>query len=246
MKHSALITPFFDAVRAELDALNGRSDLDALNALAVQRGALVRFVPPAQDVSAVDYEMTIATTGEIPTRDNAHDFFNALQWLAFPQTKAAINAGHLRHSATIGMRPIARDVLTMIDESGVLVASADETLLTLLRKFKWRELFVDHRADVMTKMRFALIGHGLMERALNPFIGLTGKAVLLNIADDESLDAAAARWIADDTHLASSRMLSPLPLLGIPGWDARNEPPEFYDNTEYFRPGRRDRLDKFA
>lgn len=249
MRHPALATPFFDTVRAELDALakyNGSHDREALNALAAERNTSVRFVPPSSDISAVKYEMTIAASGEIPTRDNAHDFFNALQWLAFPQTKRAINEAHLRHAVTIGRRPVARDVLTMIDESGVLVASADHELLALLREFKWRELFVERRAGVMANMRFALIGHGLMEKSLAPFIGLTGKAILLNIADDESLDAAAARWIADDSHLVSSRMLSPLPLLGIPGWDARNEAPAFYDNVAYFRPGRRDRFDKFA
>ncbi|MBL8522093.1 MAG: DUF3025 domain-containing protein [Betaproteobacteria bacterium] len=249
MKHPAFATPFFDAVRAELDALaehSGSNDRDALNALAAGRSASVRFVAPSIDISAVKYEMTIAATGDIPTRDNAHDFFNALQWLAFPQTKGAINAGHLRHAGGAGVRPVARDVLTMIDESGVIVASADEALLTLLREFKWRELFVERRADVIARMRFALIGHGLMEKALAPFIGLTGKAILLNIADDQSLDAAAARWIADDSHLASSRMLSPLPLLGIPGWDERNENSAFYDNTGYFRTGRRDRTSKSA
>ena len=137
------------------------------------------------------------------------------------------------------VRPVERDVLTMIDESGVIVASADLSLLDLLREFRWQALFVERRAEVMAHMRFALLGHGLMEKALAPFIGLTGKAILLNIRDDESLDAAAAQWIGDNAHLANPRMLAPLPLLGIPGWDARNVAAEFYDNREYFRAGRR-------
>ena len=236
---AALATPFFDAVRRELDQLAGRRDLHALNELAARCGAVSRFVSPLS-ISAVGYEMTIDATGNVPTRDNAHDFFNALQWIAFPQTKAAINAGHLRHLvAATASRPVARDVLTMIDESGVIVASADNSLLELLREFRWHTLFIDRREDAIARMRFALLGHGLMEKALAPFIGLTGKAILLNIEDDEQLDSAACRWIGDDTHLASSRALAPLPLLGIPGWDARNESPEFYDNDEYFRPGRR-------
>ena len=240
---AALASPFFYAVRAELDQLGGRHDLIALNGLAERRGVRTRFVAPPAELSAVEYETAIAATGEVPTRDNAHDFFNALQWLAFPQTKAAINAGHLRHMAPATVpRPVARDVLTMVDESGVMVASADPSLLDLLRDFQWRALFVDRRDDVIARMRFALLGHGLMEKALAPFIGLTGKAILLHVDDDAPLDAAASHWLQDEANLVSSRTLAPLPLLGIPGWDARSECPEFYDDTGYFRPGRRDRV----
>lgn len=240
---AALTAPFFDAVRTELDALGGRSDLTALNELAARRGLRTRFVPPPASLSAIGYEMTIDATGQVPTRDNPHDFFNALQWIASPRTKAAINAGHLRYPAPGGaLRPVARDVLTMIDESGVIVASDDQGLLDLLRGFRWRELFVERRADVLAHMRFSLLGHGLMEKALAPFIGLTGKAILLHVDVDEPLDAAVSRWLADDANLASSRILAPLPLLGIPGWDARNENPAFYENADYFRPGRQVRM----
>ena len=237
---AALSTPYFAAVKCELDRLDGRRDLCALNELAASRGTHTRFVAPPLGISAVGYEMTIGATGEVPTRDNSHDFFNALQWIAFPQTKAAINAGHLRHRCTeTAPRSLARDVLTMVDESGVLVASSDNSLLDLLREFRWRDLFVDRRADVVARMRVAMLGHGLMEKALAPFIGLTGKAILLNMGDEISLDMAAANWLTNDANLASSHSLAPLPLLGIPGWDARNEDPAFYDNREYFRPGRR-------
>ena len=235
-----LATPFFTSVKSELDRLAGRRDRHALNELAASRGIGTRFMPPQFDISGIGYEMAIAATGEVPTRDNTHDFFNALQWIAFPQTKAAINAGHLRHRGTeTAPRSVARDVLTMVDESGVLVASSDNSLLDLLREFRWRDLFVDRRADVVARMRVAMLGHGLMEKALAPFIGLTGKAILLNMGDEISLDMAAANWLTNDANLASSHSLAPLPLLGIPGWDARNEDPAFYDNREYFRPGRR-------
>ena len=32
--------------------------------------------------------------------------------------------------------------------------------------------------------------------------------------------------------------LAPLPVLGVPGWWAANEAASFYDNRDYFRPGR--------
>ena len=240
MRHAAFATPYFDAVRSELAALNGRCELTDLNAIAIERGLGVRFVPARSDMSGMSYEITIDATGEVSTRNNAHDFFNALQWLAFPRMKSAINAAHLRHQVSRGrLRSVQRDSLTMFDESGVLVASEDASLLALLREFRWKSLFIDRRADVIAAMRFALVGHGLMERSLAPFIGLTGKAILLHVSGNDSLDAAAAAWIENNVNLASSRNLAPLPLLGIPGWDAQNESATFYDNVEYFRPGRR-------
>ena len=239
--HAGLATPFFDAVRTELAVLDVGDKLAALNVIAAERGLRARFVPPRSDLSGTDYEIAIDATSKVPTRDNPHDLFNALQWLAFPRMKAAINAGHLRHRALLSARrSVPRDVLTMIDESGVLVASEDTSLLTLLREFRWKELFVERRDDAIAAMRFALVGHGLMEKSLAPFIGLTGKAVLLHVPRTASLDDAAAAWIEDDRNLSSSQNLAPLPLLGIPGWDARNRTPSFYDNASYFRPGRRE------
>ena len=245
--------PFFAAVRPLLFELDTARwpDLEQLNALAASRGLLnawgvpVRFVAPgAASASAMGYEIQIGESGEIPTRDNWHDLFNALQWLALPQAKAAINRGHVERlklggAAEATARSAPRDVLTMFDESGIIVASADESLLDLVRAFRWRELFVERRHAVVSEMRFVLAGHGLMEKSLAPFIGITAKAMLLPVAAGTSLDAAAAAWLGRDDNLADSRRLAPLPLLGIPGWDARNEDSRFYDNAAYFRPGRR-------
>ncbi len=249
----ALSGACFDGVRQWLQQLNDECwpSLARLNALAASaqtcnaRGDLIRFVPPpASSLSAMHYETHIAATGEVPTRENWHDLFNALQWLSFPTMKATINARHaellrIRGPDEAKSRSVPRDVLTMVDESGVLVASEDDSLLELIRQFRWRELFVDRRAHVETKMRFVLVGHGLMEKAMRPFIGMTGKAILLNIAASSSLDVAAANWLRDDANLANSGTLAPLPLLGVPHWDARNEQPAFYENADYFRPGRK-------
>lgn len=250
----ALAAPFFDGVRPLLRELDGETwpSLVQLNTLAVQRQVTnsrhlpIRYVPPsAAAVSAMRYETRIAETGEVPTRDNWHDLFNALQWLAFPHLKSAINAQHARLLAAGGTaeavaRSAPRDVLTMFDESGIIVASRDASLLGLIRKFGWHELFVTRRDEVIANMRFVLVGHGLLEKSLAPFVGMTAKAMLLSVdANEFALDRAAADWLMDDTHLADSHHLAPLPLLGIPGWDPRNESPAFYDNANYFRPGRR-------
>lgn len=249
-------SPLFASVREILHQLDVADwpTLERLNELSKQRDLRnrddkpIRFVEPAGAVSAVAYELQIATSGEIPTRENLHDLLNAMQWLSFPHLKCAINAEHVKRlqhepGAEAKSRSKARDVLTMLDESGVIVASTDPSLLELLRSFQWRALFVERRADVIKNMRFHLVGHGLMEKALAPFIGITGKAILLPVADCEldnavSLDGAAADWLTHQTNLASAQNLAPLPLLGIPGWDARNVDAAFYDDTAYFRAGR--------
>jgi hypothetical protein len=248
--------PIFASVAELLPKLDrqGWPSLDVLNVIGRNRGIgnafqhPLRFVPPIDTGSAMSYEMQIATSGEVPTRENVHDLFNALQWLSFPQLKSAVNAEHVKRLQSGGeaeakARSKARDVLTMFDESGVIVASTDSSLLSLLQKFAWRELFVERRADVLANMRFHLVGHGLMEKALAPFIGMTGKAMLLTVDGAvldrrETLDAAASRWLGDEENLSSATNLAPLPLLGVPGWDPRNEHATFYDNTDYFRPGR--------
>ena len=246
----SLATPYFALVAEFLAALPADRwpSLEALNAVAQSRdtrnsqGKPLRFVTADDNHSAMAYETRIAETGEIPTRQNFHDLFNALQWLAMPKTKACISESHVALLQAGGpqeakSRSRERDVLTMFDESGVVVMSADQSLLDLIRSFQWKSLFVERRAEVMSKMRFVLVGHGLMEKSLNPFIGLTGKAMLLCAPATDDIDEAAAAWLREPENLQSSRNLAPLPLLGIPSWDVRNEQSAFYDNTDYFRPG---------
>jgi Protein of unknown function (DUF3025) len=250
---TALSTPFFEAIRPSLIALDANTwpSIAALNALALanhihhRNGLALQFVAAEDSIkSAMQYEGHIAATGEIPTRDVWHDLFNALQWLNFPLLKSTTNQLHndyiLRGNDAALPRSPQRDVLTMFDESGIIVASADSTLLQLIRDFQWRTLFVTRREDVIRHMRFRLSGHGLLEKSLSPFIGITAKAMLLHINDDDTnLDQHAADWLSVEANLSDSRNLAPLPLLGIPGWDERNEDAAFYDNTQYFRLGRR-------
>ncbi|NIC39943.1 DUF3025 domain-containing protein, partial [Aquabacterium sp. A08] len=56
---------------------------DSLNAAGL---APVRFVPQTELPEGVAYESHIHATGAVPTRENLHDFFNALCWMRFPQT----------------------------------------------------------------------------------------------------------------------------------------------------------------
>lgn len=237
--------------------------LDALNALrdashCTGAGRSTRFVhdEPAGDASE-GYEERTWRSGEVITRpDNWHDAFNALAWLAYPQTKRALNRLHHEHadsalSAAANARGVARDVLTLFDEDGLLVACADPRLAGLLKNFQWKELFWEQREAVARSMRFHVFGHALADKLRSPFRGLTAKALVFTLSSQElegppseqvaALDARAAAWFGRPESLASTRVLSPLPVLGIPGWHEGNAQAHYYDDTWQFRPGRKPR-----
>jgi hypothetical protein len=229
--------------------------------ITVQSGEPLRFVP--QECGKLpferQYEPRCYLNGEVPTRaDNWHDLLNALVWLTFPKAKSALNARHyhaLIEERALGNtgRGIVRDVNTLLDESGVIVVYADANsgadLAELLRNFQWKELFWQRREQVGAAMGFYLFGHGLYEKALQPYVGLTGQGLLLAVEPAffswplvqqlEELDSLLADYLAATGHCRSTRDLSPVPLLGVPGWAADNDSAEYYTNTAYFRPGRR-------
>ncbi len=51
-----------------------------------------RFVPQESLPEGTAYEEFISATGNVPTRDNLHDFFNGLVWQTFPLIKRELNA----------------------------------------------------------------------------------------------------------------------------------------------------------
>jgi len=253
---TALDAPIFTALapllgRLPPDRFPRHDELDALATPAMLSGggAPIRFVPPAADAQ---YEVHIFETGEVQTRpDSWHDLFNALVWLAFPRTKAVLNRHHyeeIRARRGERLRGTARDVLTLFDEGGIVVASADAELSSLLRQFRWKELFWKRRAQVLRAMRFYVFGHAIYEKALEPYKGVTAKALIVEVTPEllevplarqlAELDARAVDYFSGTQALASTRALSPLPILGIPGWDPANAREEYYDDSAQFRPGR--------
>jgi len=172
--------PIYDAVRPWLEA---ERTLAALNRAATVRelrtesGKPVRFVPPGGRRGA--YELRAHETGEIETRpDNLHDWFNALCWLAFPRTKARINAMHAAEMPREGgRRSRLRDLLTIFDEGGAIVVCADDALNQRLRELRWKELFWAQRERVRRSMRFRVLGHAVLEQAVKPWPGITSKAL---------------------------------------------------------------------
>ena len=99
--------PAFAPYRRFIDALGGfdrAPPLATLNRVArdahlsLPGGVPLRFeAAPARHTPALCYERRIAEEGVIEFREGSrHDFANALAWLAFPLTKAALNAVHVR------------------------------------------------------------------------------------------------------------------------------------------------------
>ena len=182
-------------------------------------------------------------TGQVETRpDNLHDWFNALAWLAFPRTKARINAMHAaeipreragrENPRERQRRGPLRDLLTVFDEGGAVVECADAELLGLLRAFEWKQLFWERRDAVLARMRVVVLGHAVMEKALEPWPGITCKAIVVPRAAD--LDAVACDWLGALQAGASPRDLAPLPVFGYPGWCEQSA--ALYDDARYFRP----------
>jgi hypothetical protein len=241
--------PAFAPYRELIDALGLASALpsmDVLNALAAARGTTqarglpLRFFAPDGRLAARDYETHILQTGQVPSRpDTWHDMLNALVWLRFPRFKAALNAAHgeaIAHEID-SRRGRRRDALTVLDESGVWVISRDPALPALLAERAWNALFWEARARVESEMRFVVVGHALLEKALAPYPAMTGKCLTL-IADSDGLDAADAQAARELNAIDTPRQLAPLPVQGIPGWDAANARAAYYANREVFRPPR--------
>jgi hypothetical protein len=260
-------SPLFGPLRRAAEPLRGfmrwpnRAALDRLLAnraqpVVTRSGRVLRLGPArtGSDNASADYESRIYHNGELPTRETSwHDLLNLLVWLTFPQAKAALNQRHCsepRAPRAANGRTATADALTLFDESGVIVASTDAALLALLRSFAWKELFWRKRAEAVKRMRFVVFGHGLYQQALDPFVGMTGKALLLHVAEDfvaspveeqlAHLDERAAEEISCNTRFLGTHELAPLPILGVPGWTPENALPAYYDNTDYFRSGRRE------
>jgi hypothetical protein len=223
--------------------------------LCVHNGLPLRFVAQATGKLSFEaqYEPRCYLKGEVQTRaGNWHDLFNALVWLAFPQSKAAINTRHylaMTSGADAGgssQRGRARDLLTLLDESGVIVPCADPELAQMLRDFRWKDLFWRERARLHTGMDFYIYGHGLHEKALRPYIGMTGQGLILTVEHGFFGWPLARRLAHLDSMLAEyllqralgPRELTPVPLLGVPGWSAESARENFYEDSGYFRPRR--------
>jgi len=212
----------------------------ALNDAARERGIVsgrgigIEFVGP-EAASSTPYELFIATTGRVPTRDNQHDRFNALIWLAYPRAKAALNARQAAEIERCGIGPArgaVRDAATLIDESAVLLVCDDADVVAALHENDWRRLLIESRHRWDRDIAVLPFGHALLEKLSGPFKAITACVVPLPASADP--DTVAAAFISRQ-DLAPS-LLPHLPVLGIPGWCADNADPRFYNDPRVFRP----------
>jgi hypothetical protein len=212
-------------------------------AAALEQGAKPSLAPtfvPQLDLPAGQaYEAHIFQTDTVPTRDNLHDFFNGLVWLAFPETKRRLNelqASEIDRNGVTSTRGPVRDALTLFDENGALL-DAPAALWKALSARDWHTLFVTQRA-LWSEARLIVFGHALLEKLIAPRKAHTAH-VLLMPAPQGGLpaapdDRALARSL--DAEYLAQKPFVPLPVLGVPGWWADNAVPDFYDDPKVFRP----------
>jgi hypothetical protein len=206
---------------------------------------IVQFVDPA--TVTLDYEHAIAQQGKVATRaNNWHDCFNAFVWFTYPKIKAALNNLHihaLQRTPSPHHRCAVRDAATLLDESGVLLPYCDEKLNQALYQRAWKTLCQTHAHRWGGQIEAFLIGHANFEKALQPYIGWTGKAWLIKVSSAffhypmsqkcQVLDDIISKLI-NQGKLSTTHQLPPLPLLGIPGWWPLQDE-AFYQNAQYFR-----------
>ena len=205
------------------------------------------------------YAPRIYMSGEIQTRtENWHDFFQFLTWIMFPKTKAVINSIHIPaakeridNNVELGRRSPIENMLSLFDEGGAVILSSDESLLQLIRDFKWKELFWKRRQELAEKLTLITFGHALYEKGLAPYVGMTANCILLKVDADllnqnnqnqlSWIDSELAKIFSNGNPYCKPKDLSPFPLLGLPGWDKNNKKETYYDNVNYFRCGRKNK-----
>lgn len=255
--------PWYAAIRERGVAIAQADDWRAaLNAATVAlslrnyRGLPLSFVPQQALPVGTAYEAFISARGEVPTRDNLHDFFNALEWLTFPRIKAQLNAlqaAEIERAATAGTlarsRGPTRDAATLFDENAALIVLRDNVngraLADALCQHRWREAFIERAPLFGSDCQIVPFGHALLEKLVAPYKAITAHAWLLTAGDAYFalppaaqvawLDAAVARQLAGGLRPGS---FTPLPLMGVPGWVA-NQDEMFYADTTVFRPPRK-------
>lgn len=210
------------------------------------------------------YEHFIGATGNIPTRDNLHDLFNGSIWLTFPKTKALFNYYHMKEIAAQGIgesRGRVRDTITIFDENGAVLVTADQSIGEALIDFNWQESLVAPRAQwddpkqINTEAQAAVyvFGHALLEQLVQPRKPLCAHSIVIHVTQDFFALSLSARMRYLDDQVAdymdkllskdnvTPRQLAPLPILGVPHFWSDNEHPSFYEDRYVFRSGRRTR-----
>ena len=217
----------------ESDWSGGLPLADALN---LASGRSIQFVSQSALPPNEPYERFIFQTGQCPTRDNLHDFFNGLCWLHFPQTKRRLNQLQAAQIELVGIRDVrgaVRDALTVFDENAAFLHAPDALWKALVAK-DWNTLFGDLR-PLWREAQLVLFGHALLEKLVTPRKGITAHVYRVDPASTSLADLDA--WVAADigADRLAAKPFAHLPVLGVPGWWAANEDPAFYADVAVFR-----------
>ena len=218
--------------------------------LETSSGGAINFVNSENLGVLENYEQHIFSTGEISTRPGSHhDLFNAFAWVKFPRIKAAINAVHNRElNKSLGVqRSKCRDALTLFDECGILIISSNEQLLGEIARHEWESVYCQQSAEWQESITVFVLGHGLLEKFLNPYKAITAQALLLQADVPAGVVSRAATAVLADHAVAAainagqlletSQSRSAVPLAGIPGWwPDEKQNVAFYDDLDVFRP----------
>ncbi len=209
----------------------------------------LQFIPQEELPEGVAYESHISSAGKVPTRENLHDFFNALVWLSFPKIKRQLNALQAAQIAQLGIgksRGPARDAATIFDENAAILVLEESDLgrqlLAYLKAHEWQKALYDMAASFGGHAQVWSFGHALMEKLVRPYKAITAhtwvvwaKSDFFTMSHEEQ-----AAWI-DETvsvtlrsHELSTADYTPLPVAGIPGWSAEQSA-AFYQDATVFR-----------
>lgn len=243
--------PWLASVRAvgesvAAQVLQGRAVYEVLNEALPAALAGWRFVPQSALPDGVAYESHIYTAHCIPTRDNLHDFFNGLMWLHWPHLKQHFNRLHfetIQREGVQARRGPVRDTLTVLDENGAIWC-APQPLIDALQAKQWQRLMVELR-PLWAHSCLVPVGHALLEKLVAPRKPMCAHVLCMAAAPGVPLPTPPQAPLAWDVLVQSSaalqpaqlvgKPLSPLPVLGVPGWWAGNENFSFYDDSQVFR-----------
>ncbi len=131
-----------------------------------------------------EYDVRVAR-GEVPTRERSwHDFFNVGAFARFPRIKAAIHAENaecleverahraaLPEVGVVGRRSRVRDTRALLDEGGVLLATAPRAVEVARRELAAGNTGALRELAARGELRPWVLGHALLEHAARSALG---------------------------------------------------------------------------
>ena len=236
-----------EALAASEDWIEAACTLSAERGLSNAAGQPIRFIAQQSLPASIVYESHIAATGEVPTRNNLHDFFNTLAWLHFPNIKRALNALQaqaINHSHSRETRGPQRDAATLFDENVAIFVSDDANMLEALRAHDWHLTLQKTPDEFFSHSEVILFGHALIEKLITPYKSITAHVWTIKLDSTWFVMSHQAQQAVLDEHVASMLLegfdnsaFCHLPVLGVPGW-WHEQDAEFYADTDVFRPKR--------